>query len=170
MLRVDDSALREIEEAAQTAAVLSDATALNLVRGMLGGALLHRDAAADRQRGLAVLAELRDTWVRESSFLNWVPFVEVYAAREIARRGDRDGAIRVMRKAVWHRRGHLAWLSRERHIRRRSVLMQKRSLAQPHVADLRQQLKPALTVGRGVPMHQRDTQRELDHAQRVIVA
>ena len=100
VLRVDDSALREIEEAAQTAAVLSDDTALNLVRGMLGGALLHRDAAADRQRGLAVLAELRDTWVRESSFLNWVPFVEVYAAREIARRGDRDGAIRVMRKAV----------------------------------------------------------------------
>ena len=44
------------------------------------------------------------------------------------------------------------------------------TLAQPYVADLHQQLQPAVTVGRGVPMQQRDTQRVLGQAQRAIVA
>ena len=35
------------------------------------------------------------------------------------------------------------------------------TLAQPHVADLHHQFQPAVTVGRGVPIQQRDTQRIL---------
>ena len=38
-------------------------------------------------------------------------------------------------------------------------------LAQPHVADLHYDLQPAVTVGRGVPTQQRDTQRVLGQAQ-----
>ncbi len=44
------------------------------------------------------------------------------------------------------------------------------TLAQPHVADLHHQLQPAVTVGRGVPIQQRDTQRVLGQAQCDIVA
>jgi hypothetical protein len=65
----------------------------------LGVALLNRDAAADRQRGLELMVRTRDTWLRGGgAYL--VPITELLAARERARRGDRDAAIAVMRKAV----------------------------------------------------------------------
>ena len=70
VLRADDSAVREIEEAVQTAAGLSDDDALGMVKFTLGIALVHRDAAADRQRGLELLAQVRDMWLRERSFLH----------------------------------------------------------------------------------------------------
>jgi hypothetical protein len=64
----------------------------------LGGALLYRDAAADRHRGLELMVQARE-WARERiPYL--VPATEVLAARERARRGDPDAAIPVMRKAV----------------------------------------------------------------------
>ena len=44
------------------------------------------------------------------------------------------------------------------------------TLAQKHVADLHHHLQPAVTVGRGVPIQQRDTQRVLGQAQCAIVA
>jgi class 3 adenylate cyclase len=99
-LRADDSALRELEEAVQTAGGLSDDTALSFAKLVLGGTLLHREAAADRKRGLELLAQLRDSWLRERSYLHWVPIVDIVAAGARARRGDGDGAIPVMRMSV----------------------------------------------------------------------
>jgi hypothetical protein len=64
----------------------------------LGVALLNRDAAADRRRGLELMVQARDMWRESVPFL--VPVTEVWAARERARRGDRDAAIPVMRQAV----------------------------------------------------------------------
>jgi len=61
-------------------------------------ALLSRDAAADRRRGLELVVQARDTWRESAPFL--VPVTELWVAREGARRGDRDAAIAVMRKAV----------------------------------------------------------------------
>ena len=100
VLRADDSALPEIEEAVHTAEGSSDDNALSLAKFTLGIALVHRDAAADRRRGLELLMQVRDMWLREHSLLYAVPLLDVYAARESARNGDRDGAIPVMRKAV----------------------------------------------------------------------
>jgi class 3 adenylate cyclase len=100
VLLADDSAVREIEEAVQTAEGSSDDTALGIVKLVLGWVLVHRDAAADRQRGLELLAQLREMCLRERIFLHLVPIVDVYTARERARGSDRDGAIPVMRKAV----------------------------------------------------------------------
>jgi hypothetical protein len=100
VLRPDDSAVREIEEALQIAEGLSGDTALGLVKASLSLVLLSRDAPADRHRGLKLLTQVRDMWLRERSRLYLIPFADVYAARERARRGDRDGAIPVMRKAV----------------------------------------------------------------------
>ena len=97
VLRADDAALRAIEEAVRTAAS-SNWVALGLAEYALGIALLNRDAAADRHRGLEIVVHARDTWRESAPFL--VPVVELWVARERAGRGDRDAAIAVMRQAV----------------------------------------------------------------------
>jgi class 3 adenylate cyclase len=112
VLVADDTAVREIGEAVQTAEGSSDDTALSFAKLVWGMALAPRRAPADRQRGLELLVQLRDRWLRERSFLHWVPAVDLYVARERAARGDRDGAIPVMRQAVddLFTRGEFAYL------------------------------------------------------------
>ena len=109
VLRADDSALRTIEEAVQTAQRASSDIALIFAEYSLGAALLYRDAAADRQRGLELMVQARE-WQRER-MPNIVPVTELAAGRERARRGDRDAAIAVMRKAVdeLHQAGRLGF-------------------------------------------------------------
>jgi hypothetical protein len=97
VLRADDSAARAIEEAVQTAEGLSDDTALSFAKLVCGVVQVHRPVPADRKRGLELLAQLRDRWLRERTYLHWVPNVDIIAAGARARRGDRDGAIPVMR-------------------------------------------------------------------------
>jgi hypothetical protein len=53
----------------QTAEGLIDDTALGIVRFVLGFVLVHRDAPPDRQRGLELLTQVRDMWLRERSLL-----------------------------------------------------------------------------------------------------
>jgi hypothetical protein len=48
------------------------------------------------------LTEASELFVRRGYLLGELPFVNVYLARERARRGDRDGAIPLMRAAVDH--------------------------------------------------------------------
>jgi class 3 adenylate cyclase len=109
VLRPDDSAIREIEDALRIAERSGDDLALSMARVTLGVALVHRQTDADRDRGQTLLAELSDVFLRRGFMQAEVPLVEVYAARETARRGDRDEAIPVMRAKVDHlfREGHL---------------------------------------------------------------
>jgi class 3 adenylate cyclase len=108
VLLADDSALRAIGEAVQAAEGSSNDVSLSLAQYTLGVALLSRDAAADRDRGLEVMVQNRDMWLREHA-LFMIPVVDLFAARERARRGDRNGAIAVMRQAVddLHQAGRL---------------------------------------------------------------
>jgi hypothetical protein len=99
-LRADDSAVRTLEEAVQVAQGASDDVVLSVVEYGLGTALLSRDAAADRHRGLELIVKARDFWVRKQIGLQTVPIVDLWAGRERARRGDGDAAIPVMRHAV----------------------------------------------------------------------
>jgi hypothetical protein len=110
VLRADDSTVRILEEAVQTAEVASNDVALSGAKYGLAGALLYRDAEADRHRGLELVVQARDSWLRQQICLQMVPNTELWAARESARRGDRDAAIAVMRKAVdgMHQTGRLA--------------------------------------------------------------
>jgi hypothetical protein len=103
----DDSTVRAIEEAVRTAERASNHYALSIVKYALGAALLSRGAAADRQRGLELMVQAGDTWRERAPF--HVPAAALWAAREMARRGDRDVAIPVMRKAVdeMHEAGRL---------------------------------------------------------------
>jgi hypothetical protein len=111
VLWADDSTVRAIEEAVQTAEASSNDLALSMAEYTLGVALLSRDAAADRHRGLELMVQARDIWLRKPIALQMVPVVGLWAARERARRGDRDAAIPMMRKAVdeLHREGRFGY-------------------------------------------------------------
>ena len=100
VLRADDAAVRLFEEAVQTSEETSNDVALSVAEYALGGVLLSRDAAADRHRGLELVGQYRDFALRRQAGLQMLPVIELWAARERARRGDRDAAIAVMRKAV----------------------------------------------------------------------
>lgn len=98
VLRADDCAVHAGEEALQTAQTVGNDHALALAQLELSSALLHRDATVDRDRGLEVVAQLREL-MREHA-PSMVPIVELFIAREKARRGDFDSGIPMMRQAV----------------------------------------------------------------------
>ncbi len=108
VLRADDVAVRVIEEAVQAVGSSHD-VALSLAEYALGVALLSRDSAADRSRGLELMVQFREFVRERAPFL--VPVAELWVARERARRGDRDAAIGVMRQAVdeLHQAGRLGY-------------------------------------------------------------
>jgi hypothetical protein len=109
VLRAEDSAVREIEDALRVAERSGDDFALSFTLGTLGVALVHRHTDAGRDRGHKLLAEVSDVFVREGHNLSELPLINAYMARERARRGDRDDAIQLMRSAADHlfREGHL---------------------------------------------------------------
>ena len=102
VLRPDDSAVRESEDALQNAERCGDDFALAQARGTLGMALVHRHTAAERGRGHKLLAEVSEMCLRTGQALGDVPLIEAYSARERARRGDRDEAIPLIRAAADH--------------------------------------------------------------------
>jgi class 3 adenylate cyclase len=102
VLRPDDSAVREIEDALRIAERSGDDRAVAIARMTLGIALVHRPTAAERDRGHKRLAEVSEVFRRREYDLELLPIVSVYSAREKARCGDRDEAIPLMRAAVDH--------------------------------------------------------------------
>jgi hypothetical protein len=102
VLRPDDSTVREIEDALRIAERSGDDFAVAVARLTLGFALVHHQTDAERDRGHTLLAEVGEVFLRRGHNLGDLPAVEVYLARERARRGDRDDAIPLMRAAVDH--------------------------------------------------------------------
>ena len=89
-----------------------DDHAVTLARVTLDLALVHRPTAAERDRGQKLLAQVSDVFLRLGYSQDELLLFNVYLARERARRGDRDGAIPLVRAAVDHlaRQGQLlAW-------------------------------------------------------------
>jgi hypothetical protein len=112
VLRPDDSAMREIEDALQGADRSGDDHVLAIAHMTLGHALVHRHTDAERERGQKLLGKVSEAMVRRGFLLAELPIVNVYLAGERARRGDRDEVIPLMRAAVDHliRQGQLlAW-------------------------------------------------------------
>jgi len=102
VLTPDDHAMCEIEDALRIAERSSDDLALTFAQLTLGLALVHRPAAAERDRGHKLLADVSEMLAHRRHNLADLPIVNVYSAREEARRGDRDAAVRLMRAAVGH--------------------------------------------------------------------
>jgi class 3 adenylate cyclase len=109
VLRPDDRAMGEIEDARRIAERSGDDLALTTARMTLGLALMHPPMDAERDRGHKFLAEVSEEFVRGESLLCHLPIINVYLARETARRGDRDEAMPLMHAAVDHlaRQGQL---------------------------------------------------------------
>ncbi len=101
-LRADDSAMREIEDALRLAERSGDDVAMDCIRATLGFALVHRQTHAERDHGQKLLAEVSEALLRREHNLADLPMVNVYLAREMARQGDHDEAILLMRAAVDH--------------------------------------------------------------------
>jgi class 3 adenylate cyclase len=102
VLAVDYRAVREIEDALRIAERSGDDHAFTYIRMTLGVALVQRPTDADRDRGQQLLTEVSDVLLRREHNLGELPLVNVYLARERARRGERDEAIPLMRAAVDH--------------------------------------------------------------------
>jgi hypothetical protein len=109
VLRPDDRALHEIEDALRIAERSSDDVVVGFIRATLGVALVHRDTIVERGRGQQLLAEVSEVFLNQGRNLCDLPIVEVYSARETARQGDHDAAIPVICAAADHlfRQGHL---------------------------------------------------------------
>ncbi|MGO8935691.1 MAG: ATP-binding protein [Mycobacterium sp.] len=102
VLRADDSALREIEDALKIAERSGDDYMLALAQVTLGVALRRRPTAAERDRGQTLLTEVSDVFSHRGYMLGELPLVNVYLARRRAQRGDRDRAIPLIRTTVDH--------------------------------------------------------------------
>jgi class 3 adenylate cyclase len=99
-LAADDRAVPQIEDAVRIAQRSGNDTAMAFARMSLGVTLAHRQAAAERDRGRILLAEVSEVFARDVHNLADRPLVDVYAAREKARQGDLDEAIPLMHTAV----------------------------------------------------------------------
>lgn len=100
MLRPDDSAMREIEDAVRIAERSGDDVALAFACMTFSVALLNRPAAADRERGQQLLDKVSEMYNRRGQNVGLLPAINVCRAREMVRRGDRDEAIPLLRAAA----------------------------------------------------------------------
>ena len=101
-LRPDDLALYEIEDALRIAERSSDDTVVGYIQAALALALMHRQKAAERDRGQNLGAEVGEVLLSQGRNLCDLRIIEVYLARERARAGDRDDAVALMRSTVDH--------------------------------------------------------------------
>jgi hypothetical protein len=102
VLRPDDRALHETEDALRIAERSSDDVVVGFIRATLGLALMHRQKAAERDRGQKLGVEVSEVFLNQGRNLCDLPIVEVYLARERARGGGRNDAIALMRSTVDH--------------------------------------------------------------------
>ena len=102
VLRSDDHALHEIEDALRIAERSSDDVVVGFLRAALSLALMHRREADDRTRGAELGTEVCAVLRTQRRNLCDLPIIEIYVARERARGGDRDGAIPLMRAICDH--------------------------------------------------------------------
>jgi class 3 adenylate cyclase len=92
VLATSDAALAEIGAAMQMAEKSAEDIAVVLLRIAMGIALAEGDPEGT-DAGYDMLAELRETCVREHYAMNAVPGMELYQARRLGAQGDFDGAV-----------------------------------------------------------------------------
>ncbi len=100
VLAADDRAVRESQDALQIADRSGDDLAVAIAQMTLGLALVHGPTDPENDRGQKLLAELSSALPRQGYLLGELPLVNVYLARERARRGNCDDAVPLMRAAV----------------------------------------------------------------------
>jgi adenylate cyclase len=100
VLRVDDAAVGDMEDALHIAEACGDDGVVGSVHYTLGTAPVFRGNQTDRQRRLELLAQVRDLCVEDRFPWSELPSINVYLAFETARDGDYDGALPQIRLSV----------------------------------------------------------------------
>ncbi|HTX94420.1 MAG TPA: adenylate/guanylate cyclase domain-containing protein [Mycobacterium sp.] len=106
----DDAVLREFNDALHYCEQSGDDFALALARAVMGVALIYRDTAS-LDAGLDLLMQVRDMTHQGSYSAAELPMINVYIAYGSAKRGNRLGALPVLREAVdeIYDSGHLTY-------------------------------------------------------------
>jgi adenylate cyclase len=99
VLLADGTALRDTAEALAIAGQSGDDLALDLARAVRGVALAQQ-GGDESDAALQLLAQVRERALAEQFSLTMLPLVDTCTAREMARRGDVDGAIELSRNVV----------------------------------------------------------------------
>ena len=100
VLRPDDAALCDLEQALKIAEASGDDNALGSVKYVLAAALLYRNSEGDRERRLSMVTEVRDMCLHRRFPMSELPIIDLCVAWDRARSGDRDGAIPAMRQSA----------------------------------------------------------------------
>src|SRR6201999_4448116 len=82
VLRPDDHAMHDIEDALRIAERSGDDLVLAFAQVTLGVALVHREDFADRDRGQALLSQVSEAFLRGQHNLAELPVANVYLARD----------------------------------------------------------------------------------------
>lgn len=109
VLRADDRAVSQIEDALRIAQQSADSLAVDLARVTLGVALVHHRAHTERDRGRQLLATLGEAVLHREDIVCEMPIADVCLARAATDRGQ-GGAIPLARSTLDHliRAGQLA--------------------------------------------------------------
>jgi adenylate cyclase len=99
VVRVDDTAINDLEQALRVAEASGDDTVLGTVRNVLGSVLFYEGSASGRQRRLHLVAQVREMCLNLRFPRSELALMELYLANEKARDGDYDGLLQ-MRKSV----------------------------------------------------------------------
>ena len=94
----DEAAMRDLEAALGTAEQSADDLALGFTLFAMGGVLVHGDPA-EIERGLQVLRRSREMAVGDRFYRCHIPIIDVWIGHGIARLGDREAALPVLRSA-----------------------------------------------------------------------
>jgi adenylate cyclase len=100
VLPASGAAVERIEKTLRTAQTSGDDYAVAMMKNSLGFTLLWRGEATDGDRGLDMVAQVRELCIQQQFPPSELQFIDLQAAREKAKHGDRDSAIPAMRKPV----------------------------------------------------------------------
>jgi adenylate cyclase len=101
LLHFDATMVRDAAETLERAEQRGDDYALTVAR-LLNGLLLTRSGDSQRDEGFRLLAMARDAALEKRFLLGTLPAVEIEIAKEMARTGDRDGAVEILRAVSEH--------------------------------------------------------------------
>jgi adenylate cyclase len=94
-LKPDAAAVRETAEVLEIARQRADDLSVWSAR-FLHGMMLAQQSASDRDRGFSILASVREDVTQQRSISLFLPFIDIEFAKEEARHGDIDGAVRAL--------------------------------------------------------------------------
>ena len=100
LLRADDKAMHDTEEALRVVQNSSDDMAVGYGRLSLGVVLLHSESEADRSRATELLRQAREMAIIRQFSLADLPIVDAYLAYDQSRRGEYDAGLNVLRRTI----------------------------------------------------------------------